>query len=225
MNIQWNKEWIKDFSYSFSLEKYAELFKNEYKDALINGGYISIAKTCDFLSIKRRQGYKIISYVGNISDNKNQIELVNQMPNLIDLKAIVILAGREADGGKVRKLVIDNYDENVILTGFCSEMDSIWVNVDLNILLSKNDGFGLSIIEGYMRGVPSIMRMSLDAYNDVSGVGTYGINDNYDLKSIIKEMNKNYDFKCLIESSKRFSLRYMKDRYIETYRFGVNNEI
>lgn len=225
LNLQWNKAWIKDYSNSFSLEKYAELFLNEYKDALLNDRYISIAKTCDFLTVKRRQGYKILSYVGNISDNKNQIELVNQMSNLIDLKAIAVLAGREADAGKVRKLVINNYDENVILTGFCSEMDSIWMNVDINILLSKNDGFGLSVIEGYMRGIPSIMRQSLDAYNDVNGVGTYGLIDNDDLKSFIKGMNKYYDFNNLIDSSKRFSLKYMKDRYIEIYKCGVSNEI
>ncbi len=218
LNLQWNKDWIKDISDSYSLEKYVELFKNEYNETLINGGYISIAKICDFLAIKRRQGYKIISYVGNISDNKNQIELVNQMPNLVDLKVIAVLAGKEADGGKVRNLVIDNYDENVILTGFCSEMDSIWVNVDINIFLSKNDGFGLSVIEGYMRGVPSIMRKSLDAYYDVNGVGTYGLDDNDDLKSIIKGIDKEIAFKNIINFSKRFSLDFMKESYIETYK-------
>lgn len=61
----------------------------------------------------------------------------------------------------------------MVLAGFCSEMDSIWVNTDLNIFLSKNDGFGLSVIESFVRGVPSVMYDDLDAVRDVADPELY----------------------------------------------------
>lgn len=163
----WDKAWIRKYAMSFSLEKLAEQYKAEYTEALTRGGVISIAKTCDYLTIQRILGYRVLAYIGNISDNKNQIELVRFMSELGNKKILAVLVGREMDGGKARKYTIENGLDNVVLAGFCSEMDSIWMNIDLNVFLSKNDGFGLSIIEGYMRGVPSLMNRDLDAYEDV----------------------------------------------------------
>ena len=164
---KWDKTWIKEYAKSFSLQKLAEQYKVEYRQVLTRGGAMSLAKTIDYLAIQRLLGYKILAYVGNITDNKNQIELVRLMPELEKEKCISVLVGREMDGGKVRSYVLENKIANVILAGFCSEMDSIWINIDLNVFISKNDGFGLSIIEGYMRGVPSVMNQDLDAYEDV----------------------------------------------------------
>ena len=215
----WNREFIKEYSKRFSLEKYTEVYLNDYSKALTHGGYMSVAKTFDFLAIQRKQGFKILSYVGNITDNKNQIELINQMPRLDGNKIIAVLVGREVDNNNVRNCIIaNNLGEKVILAGFCSEMDSVWENVDLNLLLSKNDGFGLSVIEGYLRGVPSIMRESLDAYSDVNGVGVFGLSDIDDLASLIVRTDVEIDYLTIIKASKRFSLDHMKDRYIETFK-------
>lgn len=118
--------------------------------------YASIAKTCDFLAIQKKLGYRILSYVGNITENKKQIELVQLMLELRDKKVIAVLAGREADEGQVRKYIVDHdLSEPVILVGFCAEMDSIWENTDLNVFLSKNDGLPLCnrrLYEGHSVG-------------------------------------------------------------------------
>lgn len=182
---------------------------------------MSIAKTCDFLAIQKILGYKILSYVGNITDNKNQVELIRLMPKLKNEKIITILAGREADEGKIRKYIIDHsISDSVILGGFCSEMDSIWINADLNIFLSKNDGFGLSIIEGYMRGVPSMMYDDLDAVDDVLDYGLYTLHrDSSALlhQILMKEKSAN-DTKIIMKESYRYSLKQMRRNYTAAYK-------
>ncbi len=72
------------------------------------GGYTLVAKTCDFITIQRMLEYKILAYIGNITENKNQIELVKIMQELKDEKITAILAGCEVDEGQVRNYVIKN---------------------------------------------------------------------------------------------------------------------
>lgn len=183
---------------------------------------MSIAKTCDYLAIQRKLGYKILSYVGNITDNKNQIELVRQMSEFIGMKVLAVLAGREVDGGNVRNYIIgNNLGDEVVLAGFCSEMDSVWANIDLNIFLSKNDGFGLSIIEGYMRGVPSLMYDDLDAVADVQSDELFLINrnDRQLTTSIINILNivNQSNTSIILDDFAKYSMNQMRREYITEY--------
>ena len=214
---KWDKEWIKEYARSFSLEKLAEKYKNEYRQVLNGGGYTSVAKTCDYLAIQMMLGYRILTYVGNISENKNQIELVKLMSELEG--CIAVLAGREMDKGQVRQYVLDNGLKNVILAGFCSEMDSIWVNTDFNIFLSKNDGFGLSVIEGYMRGVPSVMYDDLDAAEDVEDPNLYVLQRGTDISIEMKEHIRNVvDSPMLMKRSLKYSIEQMRNKYVSAYK-------
>ncbi len=222
LNKQWNRAWIKEYAKGFSLDVFAEQYKLEYQQVLNRSGYMSIAKTCDYLAIQRKLGYKVISYVGNITDNKNQIELVRQMPKMMGMKVLAVLAGREVDNRNVRNFI--NYNrlsDIVILTGFCSEMDSVWSNVDLNVFLSKNDGFGLSIIEGYMRGVPSLMYDDLDAVADVKSDELFLITRNdrqltTAIVSILDSIN-NSNIRISNLDSAKYSMNQMRRKYIAEY--------
>lgn len=221
----WDRGWIREFAKTFSLQKLAEQYKSEYRDALTGGGVMSIAKTCDYLTIQRMLGYKVLAYIGNISDNKNQIELVRLMPELKDKKILAVLVGREMDEGRVRQYVAENEIEDVVLAGFCSEMDSIWINTDMNVFLSKNDGFGLSIIEGYMRGVPSVMNQNLDAYEDVSLDNALIATRIGDKGSIIRAIEgavqKTFEKKRIMKDSVVFSVREMANQYTEQYQKAI----
>ena len=219
--MNWNKAWIRDYAKSFSVEKLAKRYKAEYKEVLAREGVLPIAKTCDYLAIQRILGYKVLAYIGNFTDNKNQIELVRLMPEWKDKKILVVLVGREMDGGKVRKYTIENGLDNVVLAGFCSEMDSIWMNIDLNVFLSKNDGFGLSIIEGYMRGVPSVMNRDLDAYEDVicddALVATRIGNSKKVIEAIEAALSNEWRRNKIINGAVAFSVGEMARLYNECY--------
>lgn len=225
--MHWNKAWIREYAKSISLEKLTEQYKVEYTEALTRGGVLSIAKTCDYLAIKRMLGYRVLAYIGNFTDNKNQIELVRLMPEWKDKKILVVLVGREMDEGQVRQYVANNKLDNVILAGFCSEMDSIWSETDLNVFLSKNDGFGLSIIEAYCHGIPTVAYDDLDAIQDVYDQKSMIIVRRRNRDALLKDIEagivRQWNTKWIINYSKRFSLNAMRKKYIDVYCNNANN--
>lgn len=167
-------------------------------------------------------GKKICVCVGNITDNKNQMGVVKSFEN-VTVDSILVLLGRECDGGKVRKYVEDKkLNDRVILAGFCTEMNRIWEVADLNIFFSKNDGFGLSVVEGYVWGVPAIMYDDLDATDDVylkcgmrkiHRIGAYE-----DGKEIEEALNTDWNKEEIAESTDKFSLDIMAHNYIEVLK-------
>lgn len=232
LTLNWDNNWIKEYGRGISLQNYKTKYSQEYKLVLNEGGTVSLAKTFDYLKMSRLTGYKVLAYVGNITDNKNQIALLKLMPNLKAKKIVVILAGREADEGRVRRFIIDNGLENdVILAGFCTEMGSVWQNTNLNVFLSKNDGFGLSIIEGFMHGVPSVMINDLDAAEDVHVEYGIGYIDRDDRKAIlcIEEMvAADWDSIRIMKNAEIFSDEFVMKKYkqvlCQSHRNGDRNE-
>lgn len=227
---EWNRSWIKEYSKSYSLEKLAKQYEHEYVQIINRGGHMPLAKAYDYLRMQRLMGKKILSYVGNITANKNQIALVAAMKEMRDEGIIAVLAGREADDGTVRNFVIANQLQNcVLLTGFCNEMSSIWENVDLNIFVSKNDGFGLSIIEGNMYGVPCVACDDLDAIPDVYDENAMILcNERTDdaLASTTESaLQKKWDAEWVMSYSNKFSLHQMGERYIALYKKVIQENI
>lgn len=218
----WKRTAIKKVGNSYSLEDIKNTYIEDYNIGLANGTFMPISKTIDFLIIQKILGYKVISYIGNLTDNKNQIELVKAMPVLKNEKVLSVLLGREMDGGKVRQYVLDNdLQDTVIIAGFCTEMDSIWSIANLNVLLSINDGFGLSIIEAFSHGVPTVASENLDAIQDLydeRAMLTLSDRNNTELaQSIKKGLKKQWNQNWILEYSKRFSLSNMRDKYIRIY--------
>ena len=219
---QWNKTWIKEYAKGFKIEKIVEKYKKEYKEALSQEKMVvPIAKTIDYIAVQRKLGYRVLSYVGNITENKNQIQLVELMEDLKSEKVIALLLGREMDGGNVRKTVLEKkIQDYVVLAGFCAEMDSIWCNTDFNVLLSKNEGFGLSIIEGYMRGIPSIVNCHMDAYEDIGyKEASVGVQPELDaIDGIHMAMHAIWNKKKIEECGRKHSDAEMSEKYLKVYK-------
>ena len=226
----WNSDVIRDYAKRFDLDRMAEAYFEHYKSALLKpdgGGWgnPTIAMTCDFLHMMKKRGYKIVSYVGNISDNKNQFEFVQIMNELKGQKVVAVLAG-SVDDQRIPDFIAENQlQESVILIGFCNELDSIWENVDLNVLLSKNDGFGLSIIEAGMRGVPSVLYRDLDSSTDVEGYGVLLV-DRHDAKvewnRILTEPSC-YERRKTMTRFAFFSLESMGKAYVKVFQYALRN--
>lgn len=193
------------------------------------GGYGRIAKTFDYLFIKRCQGYKIVSYVGNITDNKNQIMLAETIKyHLQNERIIAVYAGREMDNGCLRKEIM-SFEQTYhnILIGFCDELENLWSLIDTNVFLSKNDGFGLSIIEAGKHGIPSVAFSDLDAISDLSD-SSYLVEINKrstsDVATSLRDcLSKQWDSNIICRSIRRFSLENMARSYIQLYANMQNN--
>jgi glycosyltransferase involved in cell wall biosynthesis len=138
-------------------------------------------------------------------------------------KYVLLLLGREVDGGNIRRTIIEKkLFDRVILTGFCNCLDEFWALADANIFLSKNDGFGLSIIEGYMRGVPTLMYDKLDAVADVNikegTVLASELEPQYIATKIEDMMKKSWDADAIVQAAKKYSLECMADKYLNMMR-------
>lgn len=226
LNTEWDKDHIRHHSTRFSLETMAKQYESEYLCILNRGGYLSIGKTLDYILVKKKQGYSILVYVGNISDNKNQIALVDAMQSMRDNRVVAVLAGAEADNGRVRENIIKNdLCSEVLLLGFCDEMDSVWKLADLNVFISKNDGFGLPVIEGYARGIPCVLNKELDAfedlYNDKCCVAT-SLRDDDIMRATTDALDRSWDPGSIRDFGNRFSLESVAGQYVDLYKQVLN---
>jgi glycosyltransferase involved in cell wall biosynthesis len=221
LESSWDEEYIKDFSTQFSLEKMAEKYESEYYAIINRGGITPLELTYDYIRIQKLFGKKILVYIGNISDNKNQIQALRVMKKLDN--AVLIILGRECDGDKVRNYVIENnLFEKVVLAGFCDDVDQVWLDADLNLFLSKNDGFGLSVIEGLMRGVPSVMFDDLDAFADVKNATGVNVlrqrDDNYVVQRISEAVACEWNTVAIENTAMQYSKENMAEQYLKVLR-------
>ena len=116
---------------------------------------------------------KVIVFIGNITKNKNQEQLIDAI-NLIssDIKQNikVYFAGKDVLQGKLQKKT-EQYGLSKVISflGFLEKNDinKLYDSSDLNIFTSLNDGFGLPIVEGFLHGVPVVTYSDLDSFDDI----------------------------------------------------------
>lgn len=182
----------------------------------------------DFLQYCKITNKKIIFSVGNISENKNQKQLIEILHQCQEDNVVAIIFGREADNGFVRGKILDYHlEEKVILVGYCDHIQEYWQYADINILFSVNDGFGLSIIEGYVNGVPSLAFADLDATVDVYSPETMVKIPSREALIIIDMMktalNKNWNKPQIERFGRKFSIEAMTDKYLHMYKKIIEN--
>lgn len=220
---KWNKEEIRNYSRNFSIENMAALYLESYKEKLIGGGYAEKNELGDFLWCCKKLNKQILFCVGNISENKNQIALIEALYENKNNDLIAIIFGGENDNGIVRNQIIEYQLENqVVLMGYCEGINDYWQYADLNVLFSINDGFGLSIIEGYMNGVPSIAFTELDAIEDVNAAEAMIEIPERNLNTVVKFLNRalsrEWNKLEIEEFGKRFSIETMAKQYVDIYK-------
>ena len=220
---KWNKEEIRNHSRNFSIENMAALYLESYKEKLIGGGYAEKNELGDFLWCCKKLNKQILFCVGNISENKNQIALIETLYENKNNDLIAIIFGGENDNGIVRNQIIEYQLENqVVLMGYCEGINDYWQYADLNVLFSINDGFGLSIIEGYMNGVPSIAFTDLDAIEDVNAAEAMIEIPERNLNTVVKFLNRalsrEWNKLEIEEFGKRFSIETMAKQYVDIYK-------
>lgn len=127
---------------------------------------------------------KIMLCIGNISERKNQEQILRSFALLSDSiqkKLCILFIGSDLTNGAFNKKVANLKSKNIIVCGKVNKklMSSFYNSADFNILASIDEGFGLSIIESLYFGIPSIIFKDIDIYDDV-----------FDSKSIIAVENR-----------------------------------
>ena len=202
-----------------------EKFQEYYSDCLKqNDLYPKLSDTYAYLQYSKKNGKKILFFVGNITKNKNQMQAVEILKNTkVFENTLLVLWGREADNGEVRKKIVDyQLHKNVILGGFNDRMDIFWKFCDVNLFLSLNDGFGLPIVEGYMHGVPCVTFEDLDATQDLyypEAMLKVKDRNNESVTDTLKiALDKNWKYEEIIEIGNMFSIDIMSEKYVNWYK-------
>ena len=202
-----------------------EKFQEYYSDCLKqNDLYPKLSDTYAYLQYSKKNGKKILFFVGNITKNKNQMQAVEILKNTkVFENILLVLWGREVDNGEARKKIAEyQLHKNVILGGFNDRMDIFWKFCDVNLFLSLNDGFGLPIVEGYMHGVPCVTFEDLDATQDLyypEAMLKVKDRSNESVTDTLKiALDKNWKYEEIIEIGNMFSIDIMSEKYVNWYK-------
>ena len=202
-----------------------EKFQEYYSDCLKqNDLYPKLNDTYAYLQYSKKNGKKILFFVGNITKNKNQMQAVEILKNTkVFENTLLVLWGREVDNGEVRRKIVEyQLHKNVILGGFNDQMDIFWKFCDINLFLSLNDGFGLPIVEGYMHGVPCVTFEDLDATQDLYYPEAMLKVKDRSIESVANalrtSLDKNWNHEEIAEIGNMFSIDSMSEKYVNWYR-------
>lgn len=170
---------------------------------------------------------KICVVIGSIMERKNQMQIVEAYTKLnenVRKNCAIFLCGRDMMEGAVEKRIHElGCDSRIFTLGFVAhkEVEEILEIADLNIVASLDEGFGLSIIEAYAYGVPSVTFSDLDAVNDLYHTDTMVLVKNRSTEAladgIIEALEKKWNKDKIISHSKKFSLENMARLYLTSY--------
>ncbi len=102
------------------------------------------------------------------------------------------------------------------------EVRDYYRQADYNIVASISEGFGLSIIEGFVLGLPCVTFSDLDAVKDVyHPAAMILVNERTDeaLKDgMVDILNRNWDKAFIKDFAQGFSFEKMAEKYINFYK-------
>lgn len=170
---------------------------------------------------------KIAVVVGSLCERKNQIQIVDAVAKIpIEKRSnlVVFMCGVDLTKGQISKRIKElGVSDNIYLLGFVAHEDlsQLYQQADFNIVASKDEGFGLSIIESFMYGVPTVTFEDLDAIPNLYHKNAMIIcskRNTEDLAlGIIEIMNTSWNKQWICQYASKFSLENMAKKYQNEY--------
>lgn len=170
---------------------------------------------------KSHTGKRLVC-VGSLSELKNQIQVIRILPALQErlgeeLTLHIVGAGDRLD--EMQELVARNGIQGVT---FCGRLPQAGVyaelqEADLLVFPSREEGFGIPMVEAYRCGVPVVTFRDLDAaediYNACSTVFAADRSDGALTEAILSALQRNWDADAIREWSRHFSMESIAERY------------
>lgn len=174
-------------------------------------------------------------FVGNITPNKNQKQVVdayclllNENYSNINIKVIFVGGGEFQD--LKAYIAAKRLSDCLFVSGPIEKsfVHDFYSAADATILTSLSEGFGLSIIEGFVYGKPNLTFKDLPAVKDLYHPDSMLLCEERDTRSLAEkmyEMSKaKWDNKFIAEYSEKFSFKKMRDNYNTLYYSILNRE-
>lgn len=175
---------------------------------------------------------KIGVCVGNIVERKNQVQIVRAfslLPHKVRNNLIILFLGRDVTNGLFQQAIKDSGAEESLIT--CGNIPkenvaSFYSHADFNVVASISEGFGLSMIEGFALGIPTLAFSDLDAIRDLyHEKAMVLINQRTDealAQGIEQITSMDWDKQFIQNYAQNFSLELMAENYINVYDKIIN---
>lgn len=184
---------------------------------------------------KKDNEKKILLCVGTVSYRKNQLQLIRAC-KLIDqsLKKrlhVYIIGAKSEDIDLESEILKDGLNDIITYCGFVprEKMDKYWRMANFNVVMSESEGFGLSMIEGFTYGVPTITFSDIDAIIDLYNKDAVElINERTDAAvalTIKASIEKRWDTEKIIDWSKQFSIEAIVSQYNQLYKIQLKRRV
>lgn len=168
---------------------------------------------------------KVIVCVGTVGKRKNQellIKAFNEIDSVSEEETWLMIVGKDTSKGKIEQETrLLECAKHVVFTGFIdkSNIPQIFSIAALNVVVSKSEGFGLSIIEAMRCGVPSLVFEGIDVFRDLQdmySVESVSSLNMYDLSLAIQNsLNSSYDHDRIMKEGELFEFSKIASKYIE----------
>lgn len=200
-------------------------------DVVNNGTVTSAVVKVSVPDIRVKYGVapdrKILLCVGNVSPRKNQAQIVRAyalLPEAIRDRIYILFLGKECTAGEVPRQIAElGLQDHLLLCGNIrrEEILAYYSQADFTILASISEGYGLSIIEGFVHGLPSLTFADLDAIGDLydgRAMIALPVRGDADLaKGIVQLVSTEWDRGFISGYAARFSLERMAEEYGRVY--------
>lgn len=170
----------------------------------------------------------VFAFVGNVSENKNQLQVARAwmlLPDDIKSRCKVLFVGRYNSGDELVQFIeANNMQKNLILCGMQpkEKIASFYQACNATILTSITEGFGLSIIEGFVYGKPNVTFADLPATNDLYKSNAMVLakdrSDEALADAMAEVMKRIFDITSIENHAKKFSFESMAEKYINLYK-------
>ncbi len=170
----------------------------------------------------------VFAFVGNVSINKNQAQVARAwmlMPDELKARCKVLFVGRYKDNDELVKFIRDNHiEKSLILCGIQPKeiVSDYFYACDATILTSITEGFGLSIIEGFVYGKPNVTFIDLPATPDLYDKRVMVLAENRSdqalSQAMVEAMHKTFDSNFISKYVHNFSFEKMAKCYHYLYK-------
>lgn len=176
---------------------------------------------------------KVVLYVGSLTENKNQIILLETLrimskEELKNIKVFFIGMGPQFNFLK-QKIKDYSLTNNAFLVGQVdiNELSKYYTIANVTVLLSKEEGFGRPIIESYVFGVPVIAFSDLAAVNDLYEKNSLFKVEERSANSVYKMLklvlDRDFDKEQIIKLGRTKSWGESVEKYNTLYQNIVNS--
>ena len=193
----------------------------------------SNARKCDKQEEREKIGLRrddfVIGFVGRLSKVKACEYLIKSIPYITIPNFKVLIAGDGAERKKLEKIAENlNIKGKTIFLGYVEEISNFYGIIDVLVVPSKFESFGISVIEAQACGVPVIVS-NVGALNELIKNEENGLLFEFanekDLAEKIELMEKDKDLKKRLIKNGLYSVKkYSLDNYLKNLNLIYGDE-